>query len=208
MWARSPRCSPGAARSRRALRLLGLPCHSSALHWASGRAARWRHAAPARAALLLGLRRPPTYGSLVASPRRSRRSSRSSPGSTSGASRSAGWSRSTPSAAAIARWRPTTPRPSTAATRSRPAPTAGGARLRQRDRRRPSRTRTSRGRRLPAGRPVLPRPLAGPARDGGRGRRARSAFAASGWQWGGRWTGYPTTSTSPRLAVDGSRLTA
>ena len=30
------------------------------------------------------------------------------------------------------------------------------------------------------------------------------AFAAVGWQWGGRWAGRPTTSTSPSAGPSGS----
>ena len=109
------------------------------------------------------------------------------------ASRSGGCSRSTPTAAATtARWRPTTPRPSTAATPSRPGRGAGRCTptaRRSTSTRSRTRTSTAGASCRPQGAAYLDR-VARPAGDGGR-RAARSsrAFAAVGWQWGGRLDG-------------------
>ena len=127
-------------------------------------------------------------------PRSSPLSSACSRASTRHGSRSGGCSPSTPSAAATtARWPPTTPPPSTAATAVAPGPKPlVRARVRRGDRRRPGRESVSRRRpRLPpAGRRYLDRSLVRPGMAVPGGKLV-SAFAAVGWQWGGRWTGSP-----------------
>ena len=151
--------------------------------------------APCGQALLLGVR--------PAAPSRHDRRQRSRcsggardlrAGSTQSGSRSAGWSRSPRSGeATTARWRPTTPRRSTAATRSRPGRSAGRSmHTARRSTSIRSRTRTcstARSIRLPAGRTSTGR-TARPGMAEPDGELV-AAFAASGWQWGGRWTASP-----------------
>ena len=109
--------------------------------------------------------------------------------------------------ATTARWRPTTPRRSTAATPSRPARSAGRCTptaRRSTSTRSRIRTCSTDGLPPPAGRTSTAPTPPGMAEPGGE---LVEAFAASGWQWGGRWTASPDYQHFSSTAADSSRAT-